>query len=123
MFERLAVLVNGDAALVRTGRFCTTELMLAAGERTFHVSVRAGRIEALAEGPFRMRSWRFALRASEDAWRRHLSPVPPPGFQDLLAMAATGAATIEGDVGPLLANLRYVKEVVAAPRRAAAEAP
>jgi hypothetical protein len=32
-------------------------------------------------------------------------------------MKKLGVARIEGDLTPLMANLRYVKDVVAAPRR------
>jgi hypothetical protein len=64
-----------------------------------------------------MRSWTFALRASEEAWRRFWEPVPAPGYHDLFAMKKLGVARIEGDLIPLMANLRYVKDVVAAPRR------
>ena len=42
--------------------------------------------------------------------------VPAPGYHDLFAMAKFGHARIEGDLRPLLANLRYIKEVLEAPR-------
>jgi len=65
-----------------------------------------------------MRSWTFALRASPETWQRFWEPTPAPGYHDLFAMKRLGVARIEGDLVPLMANLRYVKDVVAAPRRA-----
>jgi hypothetical protein len=64
-----------------------------------------------------MRPWRFAVRADAEAWEEFWRPVPRPGFHDLFAMTKAGRATVEGDLQPLMANLRYLKEVLAAPRR------
>ena len=49
-------------------------------------------------------------------------PVPGPGFNDIFAMASRGHATIEGDVGPLLEHLRYLKELAQLPRSILAQA-
>ena len=114
----LPELVNGDAALVRRGRYLTATFLVEVGDREFLVRVVEGRIAAVEAGPFLMRSWTFALRASAEAWRRFWEPVPAPGYHDLFAMKKLGVARIEGDLVPLMANLRYVKDVVAAPRRA-----
>jgi hypothetical protein len=48
MIERLFGLVNADAALVRRGRFLTTDLLVEVGGETFHVSLQEGRIAARA---------------------------------------------------------------------------
>ena len=69
-----------------------------------------------------MRPWRFAIRASEDAWARFWAPMPAPGYHDIFAMTKNGEARIDGDLQPLMANLRYIKDVIAAPRRAGAMA-
>jgi hypothetical protein len=110
-------LVNGDPALVRRGRYLTDTFLVESGGAEFLVRVAEGRIAAVEPGPFLMRSWTFALRASDEAWRRFWEPVPAPGYHDLFAMKKLGVARIEGDLLPLMANLRYVKDVLAAPRR------
>jgi len=117
MIERLAELVNGDAALVRRGRFLDVDFLLGVGERSYYVSVRQGRIAAVESGPKLLRPWRFAVRADQAAWEEFWRPLPKPGFHDLFAMTKAGRATVEGDLKPLMANLRYLKEVLAAPRR------
>ena len=119
IFMRLPALVNQDAALVRRGRWCTTTLMIASGAVPLYLSIVDGKIGDMTRGPTLMRSWRFAIRADADAWRRFWQPLPEPGFNDVLAMSRFGRATIEGDLQPLMANLRYFKEVLEAPRRAA----
>jgi hypothetical protein len=111
-------MVNGDAGLVRRGRYLTATFLVEAGDTEFLVRVVEGRIAAVERGPFLMRSWTFALRAPAEAWERFWEPTPAAGYHDLFAMKKLGVARIEGDLGPLMANLRYVKDVVAAPRRA-----
>ncbi|HET9490000.1 MAG TPA: hypothetical protein VFR64_09650 [Methylomirabilota bacterium] len=117
VLEGLAELVNGNEALVRRGRYLTTTFLVETGDTAWLVTVIEGRIARLERGPFLMRQWRFAVRASAEAWRRFWESVPAPGYHDLFAMAKLGQARIEGDLQPLMANLRYVKEVLAAPRK------
>ena len=118
MIERLPELVNADPALVRRGRFMREEFLIGVGDEPWRVTVDAGKV-AVAAGPRLLRSWRFALSASPDAWAEHWRRCPRPGFHDIFAMAKRGEARIEGDLLPLMQNLRYVKEVLAAPRRLA----
>jgi hypothetical protein len=115
-FARLPERVNADEALVLRGRWLTAEFLLGAGDIPLHVKVRDGRIDSVVRGPVLMRSWRFAIRARADAWSRFWQPVPEPGWHDLLAMTRFGRASIEGDLQPLMANLRYVKEILEKPR-------
>ena len=116
IFERLPDTANARPELVRLGRHCDVEFLLEIGEQQFLVAVRAGRVIEVHAGTHRMRAWRFAIRAAESAWREFWSPTPKAGFNDIFAMSSRGHAVIEGDVGPLLENLRYIKEIVQLPR-------
>jgi len=122
MIERICDLVNADAALVRRGRFLTCDFLVEVGDEPFHVSVQDGRIAGVTRGPAAARPWRFAIRASAEAWREFWQPVPRAGYHDLFALTRFGRARIEGDLLPLMANLRYVKEVLETPRRLAGSA-
>ena len=113
-------LVNADAGLVRRGQRLTTTFLLVVDDAEYLIHVAAGRLAAVERGPFLLRSWSFAVRASADAWRRFWQPLPEPGYHDLFAMKKLGVARIEGDLWPLMTYLRYVKDVRAAPRRAGA---
>ena len=117
MIERLFDLVNADPALVRRGRFLTTDFLVEVGDEPFQVAVEHGRIVSVTRGAEPARPWRFAIRASAEAWREFWQPVPRPGYHDLFALTRFGHARIEGDLLPLMANLRYIKDVLAAPRR------
>ncbi len=119
MFERLPALVNDNAALVHRGRYLNVDLLLQDGETPYHVRIREGRIDAVEQGPLLMRPWRFAIKAESAAWQAFWETMPKPGYHDIFAMCKLGKASIEGDLQPLMANLRYVKEVLAAPRAAA----
>ena len=119
VLEGLAELVNADAGLVRRGRYLTTSFLVETGTTAWLVSVHEGRVTRVERGPFLMRAWSFAVRASDDAWRRFWEPVPAAGWHDLFAMTKGGQAIVEGDLQPLMANLRYVKDVLAKPRRSA----
>ncbi len=119
VLDALPALVNGNEPLVRRGRYCTTTFLVEVGETAWLVSVHAGRVEKVERGPFLMRAWSFAVRAPAAAWQKFWEPVPVPGFHDIFAMTKGGHARVEGDLQPLMANLRFLKDLLAAPRRRA----
>ena len=118
MFETLPHVVNRNANLVRRGRRLTTAFLLSVGGDEWLIEIERGAIAAVRKGPHLMASWRFAIRVTERAWREFTAPAPRPGYHDIFAMTKSGEAAVEGDLQPFMANLRYVKEVLAALRRA-----
>jgi hypothetical protein len=119
MIERLPELVNRDAVLLRRGRHLDLDVLIEIGGVPYYVSIEGGRIARLDRGPLLMRSWALAFRGPDDAWRQFWQPFPPPHFHDIFALAKCGQLRIEGDVHPLMANLLYFKDLLAAPRRLA----
>ena len=117
MIEKLPELVNRDAALLRRGRHLDLDVLIEIGDVPYHVAIAGGRIARLDRGPLLMRSWALAFRGPDEAWRRFWQPFPPPHFHDIFALAKCGQLRIEGDLHPLMANLLYFKEMLAAPRR------
>ena len=117
MLERLAEIVNGNEDLVRRGRYFSDTFMLEVGETQYLIEVLQGRIESVELGPFVMRSWTFALRATEDVWQRFWEILPKPGYHDIFALLRHNRIVLDGDLQPMMANLLYVKEVIAAPRK------
>jgi hypothetical protein len=115
--EALPGLVNGDAWLVHRGRFLDTDLMIELGDRPFYVSIEQGRIARFEPGPLLMRTWQFAVRGGAEGWRQFWRKIPPPQFHDIFALTKHAGFRIEGDLHPLMANLLYFKDVLAAPRR------
>src|SRR6476619_7323163 len=115
--EQLPRLVNEDVDLVRRGAWVDLQFQIGLGTTPYFVTVTGGRIGACERGPILMRSSRFQINATEEGWRKFWEPIPEPGWHDLLALTKRGAARIDGDLHPLLANLQYFKDLLAAPRR------
>jgi hypothetical protein len=116
-FAELPRLVAGDSDLIRRGALFDARFQVGIGAIPFDVVIGAGKITSLERGPFVMRSWRFAVRGTGEAWGRLWQPVPEPGWHDLFALVKRGCASVEGDLQPLMANLQYVKDLLALPRR------
>jgi len=116
LFDTVREQVNGKDHLRHLGRFCTIELLIQSGEQSVHLSIERGLILKVLQGPLLMRAWTFALRAQAQTWNEFWQPYPAVGFNDIFAMSRHGRLAIDGDIGPLLGHLRYIKEVVAMPR-------
>ena len=116
VMTRLPDLVNQDTALVRRGRWLSNVFLVEAGTTQFLVQVDKGRLLNVEHGPFVMPSWSFAIRASEPVWQRFWQPLPAPGDNDIFALRKTGEMSVEGNLQPFMANLIYIKQVLAMPR-------
>jgi hypothetical protein len=116
-FAQVPLLLAGDANLIRRGAFFDARFQVGIGAIPFDVIVTAGKITTLERGPFLMRPWRFAVRGTSEAWARLWQPLPEPGWHDLNALMKRGSVQLEGDLQPLMANLQFVKDILALPRR------
>ena len=122
MIEALGPQVNGDAALVRRGRYLTTTFLLEVGSTAWLIAIFEGKVVSVTRGPFVMPSSCFALRAPEEEWAKFWSTRPPPGSNDLMALIKRRVLKAEGDLQVFMANLRYFKEALAKLRSAGAAA-
>ena len=116
MFTEIPALVNEDAALRHRGRFITTTFLADSGTEQHLLSVDRGLL-TVVRGPFVSPRWQFVLRAAPDAWERFWTPIPPPGWHDLMAMIRFQTLIAEGDLHPFMSNLLWFKDVLASPRR------
>jgi len=117
MIERISDLVNADTNLVRRGRFLSTTFLMEIGEHGYLIKIIEGRIVSVTPGPFVTPNYSFALRAPRDEWEQFWGVPQQPGFNDIFALFKRGKLTIEGDLHPFMANLLYIKDVLASPRR------
>jgi len=115
-FARLPGLLATDQDLIRRGRWLTVDCRIDVGSEPFFLSIRDGALAALDRGSRLMRSSAFAFRATDDAWTAFWRPIPEPGWHDLFALTKRGAASMDGDLRPLLQNLQYFKDLLALPR-------
>jgi hypothetical protein len=121
MIERIPDLVNADANLVRRGRFLSTTFLMEIGEQGYLIKILEGRVVSITPGPFITPNYSFALRAPREEWEMFWRKVPEPGHNDIFALFKRGKLKIEGDLHPFMANLLYIKDVLAAPRKEAVQ--
>ena len=112
----LPKIVNQNDALVRLGRFLSLSFIIGIGNDDWLIELKDGKIASVTSPPKLMSSSSFSVRAPAPAWKAHWETLPAPGYHDIFAMIKSGHMTITGHLQPLMANLRYVKEVLAAPR-------
>jgi hypothetical protein len=117
-FAALPSLLAADDDLRRRGRWLTVECRIDVGSEPFFLPIRDGNLAALDRGPRLMRSTAFTFRATDEAWTNYWQPIPAPGWHDLFALTKRGAASMDGDLRPLLQNLQYFKDLLALPRKA-----
>ena len=115
MAARVAALpdrVNGDAPLVRRGRFLDASCLFVIGEREFRLRVLDGRVVEAREGPFVTPSADFAVIGAEAVWARMLAVEPVPGDHDILAFVRRREIRIAGDLHPFMSRLLYWKALL-----------
>jgi len=117
MVPSLLQLANNDAYLIHRGRFVDLDILVEIGATSYQVHIDHGRIANCDRNPLPLRPWTFAIRGSADTWRRFWQPIPEPQFHDIFALVKRGGFRIEGNTYPLMQNLLYFKDVLAAPRQ------
>ena len=115
-FARLPDLLPADGDLIRRGRRLDVDCRIDVGSEPFFLAIREGALASLERGARLMRSTAFSVCASDEAWTNYWKPIPAPGWHDLFALTKRGAASIDGDLRPLLQNLQYFKDLLALPR-------
>jgi hypothetical protein len=116
MIETIKDRVNQDTGLVRRGRYVTLDFLVGVGAADYIFRIDQGRIESITPRTKAMVSGHFAIRATNDVWTEFWKPIPRRDYHDLFSMFAAGRAQIDGDVTPFMQNIRYFKDVLAAPR-------
>jgi hypothetical protein len=119
VIEDIANRVNANANLVWRGRRIDLDFLIGVGDAEYIITVRHGRIDAVLPRRLPTQSGRFSIRAAAEVWADFWLHVPPRDRHDLFSMVAAGLAKLDGDLLPLMQNLQYFKDVLAAPRAAA----
>ena len=97
------------SALAAKGSNLSTDAMLVCGQERLLLKIEHGVVQSVDTGPHVMPSVDFTLAASEGDWQLFLSPVPPPGSHDLIALLRRGALQLQGNLHPLMSHLMYFK--------------
>lgn len=106
--ERWQNMVNRDSVARLLGRHFTADVMLEFGSNAYVVSFQDGELTRVQHEIGAETTYQFALRAPAETWAKFVQPVPPPMYNDIIAMSHSlhGRLKIEGDVKVMWQNLR-----------------
>jgi hypothetical protein len=101
-------LVNHDKVARLIGKHFTADVMLEFGEKPYVVSFLDGEIKKIQEEIGPETTYQLALRAPTETWDKFIQPIPPPMYNDIIALSHRlhGRLKIEGDVKVMWQNLR-----------------
>ena len=109
----LMSVLNQNPELMRRSKFLSVVFAVSDGQARQIVTVTPGRV-AVTQGQAGVKP-SFTIEAAASAWEEFARPEPRPGFNDVIALAESGHATITGDdLLPFFQNLLFIKGVVAA---------
>jgi len=101
----------------RRARAVELELLVQFGGKPVLLHIRNGAVVSCKQNLPPLQSWDVAVKADEEVWQAFWQAVPKPGWHDILALRKRGLMRIEGRLQPLMANLQYVKDLLASPRQ------
>ncbi|MET0628207.1 MAG: hypothetical protein ABW033_07110 [Acidimicrobiia bacterium] len=99
--------------LAHRGRFLTTTWLLAVGADEYRIRIDDGVVTSVDRGTYAPDTFEFSLRAPAADWALFWSADPPAGSHDLFALLKRGALEVEGNLQPFMANLQYIKDLLA----------
>lgn len=119
--DRLPDLVNEFPPMRRRGRTLSADVLVEIAPKSWLLRIRDGVIEAVTPGPHLMPNVTVTLRFDPEAWGQFMTPLPPPGRNDLMALVRHGKLKVEGTLHPFMAHLMWFKEAFARLREAGEE--
>lgn len=107
--DEFARVSNEDAELAAHGRYYSCSFLLDMDEHSYVVRVHRGKVEEIVRDPGPLdERYEFAIRASADTWRRFAQPTPEPMYHGIWAASFQKDMRLEGDLLPLMQNLRCI---------------
>ena len=106
--ERWQDLVNKYAVLKVIGRHFTANILMEFGPHPYVISFVNGAMPRVAHNLGSETSFALALRGPTETWRKFVQPIPPPMYNDLIALSHPlhGRMRVEGDLKVMWQNLR-----------------
>ncbi|MFZ5779278.1 MAG: alpha/beta fold hydrolase [Pseudomonadota bacterium] len=117
-FDRLAAVLEGNAALQRRARLAALSFGVLSGEAA--LAVQVGEAVLVTRG--RTGDEAFTLAASPESWAAYAQPEPAVGFQSLVGMQRVGHLRVDGDMVAYGRNLLFLEQLFEALRPPAAAA-
>ena len=118
--SRIPQAANSDAEFQLAARFWNGAIRLDAGDTTYLLKVREGRVAAFAvAGPSEAEEFDVRISAPREDWDELLRPVPRPFYQDLMAAVWRQGFKLEGDLlgfAPYYQAMNRLFELMRTPR-------
>lgn len=121
-FTRWVEVINCDAEIARLGQFFDGRMCIQVDDDKFILTVSRGRVMDVLEQPLWDRPYDFKIAATRDVWWQSVQPVPRPFYQDIFGMMWNHGMTLEGNVVTAMQNIRVIKLMLAAMKRAGEQA-
>jgi hypothetical protein len=96
-WERLRTGINGDPEFRIIGRYMTVNLVMQIGADKRLFRIREGLLDKIVPVLPMVDPVDICVKGSESFWEKLLSPVPPPGFQNLKAGMRAANCEIYGN--------------------------
>lgn len=121
--RELANIFRQHAPEFTRARVANFVFLVGFGEVSLVVRVKNGAVIGVEEAstPDSLDGVDFSIKADAPAWQRFWQQVPQPGSHDIFALTRYGHMVIDGDQYPLMANLQFVKDLLAVGRGACNE--
>jgi hypothetical protein len=105
--------VNADPEMGVVGEWFTTALSLSFGESRYILCVERGKVTEVSAARRLDQPCAFGFRAPVSAWKKFLSPSPPPLYHDFFAMLMRAPEfVLEGDSLAAMQNARALHRMM-----------
>lgn len=111
--EAVAERLNDDPQFERIASHLDATMLFEFGEESCAFTVDDGAVTEVHPSPSLL-GWDLAVRAPLDAWKKLLSEVPPPHYNDLRGAWIVREFDVEGDLLTAIQHWRALKHVVGA---------
>jgi hypothetical protein len=112
MIATMVERANADPKLARRFRFLDLAFEVGVGGECWLVEISQRSVAARPRTAGKGREPAFSLRADAESWAEFAKPVPPPGYNDILAMFEGGNLELDGEMLPLFRNLLSIKALL-----------
>ena len=103
---------NDNKKQIHRGRFVNMSFALKVDDEAFVIKVEKGRIVSVVPEAKAADKPLFMFAAPLANWDVYSKPLPPPGYQDVMAMVECGHAKLTGEIFPVMTNLFFVKRII-----------
>ncbi|MDM5333001.1 hypothetical protein QUF56_07145 [Ureibacillus composti] len=104
--QRFTELNDSNEELNAHGKFFTCSYLLDMESVQVLIDMHEGKVKNINLDPGPLDAYDFAIRASEDTWKKFSMPTPPPMYHGIWAASFQRDMKLEGNILVLMQNIR-----------------